>query len=110
MAGGNIKHFVAYVRSDYLLVAVLFLYFTQKLLKTVAQSGAFGQPQRKTGTDILRECEKLHLLSQFAVVAFFCFFKHLEILFKHFLLRECDAVNSHELLTFFVSAPICACK
>ena len=69
-------------------VTIFFLDFAEELLETVSESGAFGKPQRQTGTDIRRESEKLHLLAELAVVAFLGFLEKHEIFVEHLLLGK----------------------
>ena len=110
VAGGDVELLVAYVRGDYLLVAVAALYFTEELLQAVTKSGALGQPERKTGAHALREREKLHLLAKLAVVALLGLFEQREVFVEHRLFRESDAIHAHKLVALLVAAPVCTCK
>ena len=44
------------------------------------------------------------------MVAFFGFFEECEVFIEHLLFGECDAVYAHELVAFFVAAPVSTCE
>ncbi len=94
--------------SDYLQVTIAFLNLAQELLETIAESGAFGKPEGQAGTYFLRESEKLHLFAELAVVTFLGLFEKGEIFVEHGFLGEGNAINAHELVALFITAPECA--
>ena len=106
VARRDIEVFHADVRRDDLQVAVSFLHIAQEVLQTVPQRGALGQPQRQSRADPRREAEQLQLLAQLAMVAFFGFLEHGQILVEHRLLRERDAVDTRQHLVLLVAAPV----
>ena len=110
MAGGHIEILVADMRGDYLLVTILFLNLAEKLLEAVAEGCAFGEPEGETGAYVLGEGEKLHLLAEFAVVAFLGFLREHEIFVEHLFLGEGDAVDSDELVALLVATPVGPCE
>ncbi len=110
VTGSDIQLLVADMGSYHLKITVFFLYLAEELLKTVAERRAFGQPQRKALTYGRGECEKLHLLSEFAMVTFLRFLKECQILVEHLFLREGDAVDTHKLIPLLIATPVGARK
>ena len=106
VARGDVEFLVADMRGDHLLVTVFFLHVAQKLLQTVAQGGAFGQPQRQALAHALREGEQFEVLAQLAVVALLGLLHHRQILVEHRLLGERDAVDAGQHLVLLVAAPV----
>ena len=53
-------------------------FFTHMLLNSLPQSPTFGMPKHHTRRFVL-QVEQIQLLTQFAMVAFFCFFNALDI-------------------------------
>ena len=106
MSGGDIQVLVAYVRRNHLQISVLPLNLTQELLEAVAQSSTFRKPQRKTCADILGECEKFHLLAEFAMVALLGFLHECVVFVEHLLLGEADTIHTHKLMPRSVAAPV----
>ena len=86
------------MRCDDFLVTKILLYLAQHLLQTDAKVCSFRQPYRQSLAYALREHEEFHLFSDFTMVSLLCFFKHDEILVKHFFLRERDAVEALHLV------------
>ena len=54
------------------------------------------------------EHKQVHFFANFAVVTFFCFFEHYEIIVKFFLAGKCNAVDTCEHCVVFVVFPVCA--
>ena len=94
------------MRSDYLHVVLLIELGTQELFQLIAHHGAAGQPQGQAQTNATTESKELHLLSEFAVIPLLGLFEQHKILVQHALLGEGDAVDTGELLTVLVSAPV----
>ena len=65
-----------------------------------------GSQRGRPAPTLCRECKKLHLAAEFAVVAFLGFLEQSEVLVEHLLLGECDAVDAHELVALLVTAPV----
>ncbi len=89
-------------------VAVLRLLFGQEGLQGVAKGRTTGQPQGQAGAYALGEGEQLHVLANLAVVPLFGLFQYLQILGEHAGLGEGDAVDTGELLAFFIAPPVSA--
>ena len=84
------------------------LLLAKETFQDVAHDGAAGKPQRKAEANPLGEGEQFHLLAQLAVIPLLCLFHHHQVLLKHGFLGEGDAVDTGELLTLLVSAPVCS--
>ena len=108
MARGHVQVLVTDMRSDYLDIAVFLLYLAQELFETVAEGGAFGEPQGQAGAYVLREREEFHFLAELAVVAFFRLLEQGEVFVEHLFLGESDAVDTHELVALLIAAPVSA--
>ena len=110
MAGGYVEGLVAYMRGDYLQVAIFLLNLAEILLEAVAKRRALGKPERKARAHCGAECEEFHLLAEQTMVALPGLFEQGKIFIKHLLLGECDAIHAHELLALLVAAPVGAGK
>ena len=66
--------------SDNLLIAETLLNLTQVVLQAQTQLGTLWQPDGQTLTDLVREHEQLHLLTNLTVVALLSLLQHHEIL------------------------------
>ena len=94
------------VRREHLAVALAEKFFADKRLKLLANDGAVRRPQHQALPDGIVDGKKFQLLAEFAVVAFFRFLEIVQIFFELRLRRERHAVNTLELLVFFVAAMI----
>ena len=106
VTGGDVELLASDVRSYHLHVVLLIEFGAQELLQLIAHHGAAGQPKGQTQTDAIAECEELHLLAEFAVIALLGLFQQHQVLVQHALLGEGDAVDTGELLAVLVSAPV----
>ena len=106
VTGGDVELLASDVRSNHLHVVLLIELGAQELLQLVAHHGAAGQPQGQAQTDAVAECEELHLLAEFAVIPLLGLFQQHQVLVQHALLGEGDAIDTGELLTVLVSAPV----
>ena len=95
------------MRSDYRKIAVRLLELLEEVLETLAKSSTLREPQWKTLTDSLGECEELHLLTYLSVVTLLGLLKHCKILIKHRLLREGHTIYTGEHRTLLVTSPVC---
>ena len=96
------------MRSDNLLIAIVFLNLCEIFLEAVTQSCTSWEPHRETFANHVGEHEKFKLTAEFAVVAFLSFLKKNEVILKVFLLRECDTVDTCQLFAILVATPVSA--
>ena len=106
VARGHIEILATNMRRHHLLVAKALLDFLEEIFKAQTQSRTLRQPKRKTLSYEFGEHEEFHLLANLAMVATLGFFKKLEILIKHLLLREGDTVDTRHLRTLFIATPV----
>ena len=104
----HVKILVSDMRSDNLLITIVFLNLCKILLKAVTQSCTSWEPHRETFANHVGEHEKLKFTTEFAVVTFLRFLKKNEVFLKFFLLREGDTVDTCELLAVFITTPVSA--
>ncbi len=98
------------MRGNNLLIFVFPLNFFQKIFQAKTQRRSFWKPHGQTFTHRLREHEKFQFFSDFAVVAFFGFFQHHQILIEHLFLWKSDTVNTGKHLALFITAPVSTCN
>ena len=93
------------MRSDNLLIPIVFLYFAKHFLQAQTKICSLRQPDRQTLTYPVREHKELHLLTDLTMVALLGLLEHHQILIKHLLLGEGDTINTGELLTLGITTP-----
>ena len=71
----------------------------------VLQLHSLGQEEREAGA-FVAEHEQTHFLADFAVVALFGFFHHLQVLIEFLLIAEGDAADAGEHLVVLVVLPV----
>ena len=96
------------MRSDNLLITIVFLNLCEIFLKAVAQSCTSWEPHRETFTNHVGEHEEFKFTTEFAVVAFLCFLKKNEVFLEFFLFREGDTVDTSQLLAVLITTPVSA--
>ncbi len=109
VAGSYIELLASDMRGDYRKVAVLIKFPAEEVLELESHDGAPREPQRQPEADPGRESEELHLLAELPVVTLLGLFENDEVFVQHGLLREGDAVDSGQLSTLLVAAPVSAC-
>ena len=87
-------------------IAILALFLQRQKFQFLADYHAVRHPQRQAGADIGREGEKLHLLADLAMIAFFRFLEPREIGVELFLIAPGSAVDALQLCILGVAAPI----
>ncbi len=102
---GNVKVLASYMRCYHFQVTKTLLYLTQHVLQAQAQLRTLRQPDGQSLTYSLGEEEQIHLLTDLTMVTFLGFLQHYQVLIKHFLLWERDAIDTSHLLTICVTSP-----
>src|SRR5438105_11010244 len=71
--------------------------FSRELFELVDDRSAARQPKRKSGADIFVDDINLELASELAMIAFFCFIEHCEILVELRLVLERRSIKALKL-------------
>ena len=82
--------------------------FIPEFQQCLTEYHAFSMEEREARAFFV-EAEEIHLLAQFAMITFFCFFQHVEIVFQFRFLFESCPINTLEHLVVFITAPVRAC-
>ena len=90
-----------------LFVMVFAVHLVPVFQNGVADAHAVGMEEGEAGAFIVH-AEDIQLFAQFAVVAFLCFFQHVQIFVQLFLAGEGGAVNTLQHLVLFVAPPVSA--
>ena len=106
VTGSDIQLFATDMRRNYLKVAAFVQFLREEFDQFLAHDGTAGQPQRQTHAHARREGKEFHLFSNLAVVALLGLFQQDQIIVQQGFLREGDTVDTGQLLTFFIPAPI----
>ena len=91
-------------RVDF-LIAARPLFAAHVVLQRGVDRPAIGVPEN-LARGLFLHVEKVHLAAQFAVVAFFRFFKEVQVILEFFLAGEGHAVDALQHLAVRVAAPI----
>ena len=89
-----------------MLVAGAAFLFQNVILEKPANRGAFRQPQRQTGSDLIAHGEKAEFFSDAAMVAALGFFELVQIFVQFFLVNEARAINPLHLRIAFLAFPV----
>ncbi|EJX01852.1 hypothetical protein, membrane [gut metagenome] len=94
-------------RSRNFYIAVLFVYLTPVVNKSVAENHAFRQEEWEAGA-FLGKHKETKLLTEFSVVTLLCLFDSFQVLVQLCLFHKAGAVNSLKHLSVGVTSPVCA--
>src|SRR5271170_5622238 len=106
MSGTDVEVNLRQIWSVHMLVAGAAFLFQDVLLEKPANRGAFGQPERQTGSDLIAHSEKPEFFSDAAMVAALGFFEIVQIFVQLFLVDKTRAVNPLHLRIAFLALPI----
>ena len=100
--------FIQDLRAFYFLVAVFAVHAAHVLLDFLPQRPAFGVPEDGAG-GMFVDMEQVKLFAEFAVVALFGFFEHVQVLLQLFFAGPGCAVNALQHFVAVVAAPVGTC-
>ena len=91
---------------DFIVIGFV-MEFMPELEQVVAQDHSLGMEEREARAFFV-EAEQVELFAQFAMVAFFSFFHHLQVFIEFRFLFKSGTVNTLEHLVVFITAPVSA--
>ena len=91
-------------RHDFIVIGFV-MEFMPEFEQVVAQDHSLGMEEREARTFFM-ETEQVELFTQFAVVAFFGFFHHLQVFIEFRFLFKSGPINTLKHLVVFIAAPV----
>ena len=91
---------------DFIVIGFV-MEFMPELEQVIAQDHSLGMEEREARAFFV-EAEQVELFAQFAMVAFFSFFHHLQVFIEFRFLFKSGTVNTLEHLVVFITAPVSA--